>query len=473
MFYPLEGHGRFLMVQTIGLDRGFWWHIWAMAAILFCASMLSARLQAQEADGALLIEIEGPIGPAVEDHVARGFEQANAAAAPLIILRIDTPGGLACSTRGLVKTILASQRSVACYVSPSGARAASAGAYILLACHIAVMAPGTNVGSATPIMIGGTPGSTEPETEKSDHPDLTDKVINDSKAYMRSLAEIRGRPGDVAEKFVSEALNLTALEAKELGLIDMIAVSIRDMLGQLNGRVVSIDGQQTELDTDLLDVTLFERTWRDELLAFITNPNTAYLLLMAGIYGLFIEATNPGLLAPGILGGVCLILGLYALQMLPINYAGVALIVLGLALMTTETFVPAFGILGIGGIISFLLGSIMLIDSDVPEFTISPILIGTVSATTAGLFLFVLSFAVRAWRQPAVSGNAAMLGSTARILRWQSGAGAVKTHGEVWSAVGIDDAKPGDSVKIMGIDGLTVTVSPLKTTDNKEKDDAI
>ncbi len=444
-----------------------------MMTILICTSLFSARLPAGEADGALLIEIEGPIGPAVEDHVARGFEQANAAAAPLIILRIDTPGGLASSTRGIVKTILASRRPVACYVSPSGARAASAGAYILLACHVAVMAPGTNVGSATPIMIGGMPGSTEPEANSSDHPDLTDKVVNDSKAYMRSLAEIRGRPGEVAEKFVSEALNYTAREAQELGLIDMIAVNLRDMLSQLNGRPISIDGQQTELASDLFDVTLFERTWRDELLAFITNPNTAYLLLMAGIYGLIIEATNPGLFAPGILGGICLILGLYALQMLPINYAGIALIGLGFALMITETFVPAFGILGIGGIISFLLGSIMLIDSDVPEFRISPILIGTVSATTAGLFLFVLSFAVRAWRQPAVSGNASMLGSTARVLRWRNGAGAVKTHGEVWSAVGMDDAKPGDSVKVEKIDGLTITVSPIKTADKKEEDNAI
>jgi len=461
------------MVKTVYINRICWLNFWAIAAIFICASLFSTRLPAQEADSALLIEIDGPIGPAVEDHVARGFEQANDAAAPLVILRIDTPGGLANSTRGIVKTIFASPRPVACYVSPSGARAASAGAYILLACHVAVMAPGTNVGSATPILIGGMPRSAEPETEKSEHPDLIDKVINDSKAYMRSLAEMRGRPGGAAEKFVSEALNYTAREAKELGLIDMIAVNIRDMLGQLNGRTVSVDGQQTEFDTDLLGVTLFERTWRDELLSFITNPNTAYLLLMAGIYGLFIEATNPGLLAPGILGGVCLILGLYALQMLPVNYAGVALIGLGLALMTAETFVPAFGVLGIGGIISFLLGSVMLIDSDLPEFSISPILIGTVSATTAGLFLFVLSFAVRAWRQPMVSGNAAMLGSTARILRWQGGAGAINTHGEVWSAVGMDDAKPGDNVKVVKIEGLTVTVSPLENSDKKEKDDAI
>lgn len=446
----------------------------SLMATLLVAVMSGAQPSLANTNTALSISIKGPIGPAVEDHIARGFDKANAEGTQLIILDIDTPGGLATSTRGIIKTILASKRPVACYVSPPGARAASAGAYILLACHIAVMAPGTNVGSATPIMIGGgTPGGTEPETNQSEHPDLTDKVINDSKAHMRSIAEMRGRPGEAAEKFVSEALNFTANEALEKGLIDMIAVDVDDMLTKLNGKTIAMGDQQIELDTKLLSVDLFEQTWRDQFLAFITNPNIAYLLLVAGIYGLVIEGSNPGLMVPGILGAVCLILGLYALQMLPVNYAGFALIGLGIVLMISEAFIPAFGILGIGGIISFLLGSIMLIDSDVPEFSISPILIGTVAVTTAGLFLFVISFAVRAWRRPAVSGNAAMLGTTARVLEWQDKTGKVNTHGEVWSAIGPPNTQPGDAVKIDAIKGLKVIVSKLNENDNKEAENGV
>ena len=384
-------------------------------------------------------------------------------------MRIDTPGGLSSSTRGIVKTILASKRPVACFVSPPGARAASAGAYILLACHIAAMAPGTNVGSATPVMIGGAPGGADPEPAEADHPDMTDKVINDSKAYMRSLAELRGRPGEAAEKFVSEALNYTANEALEQGLVDMVALNIRDMLTKLNGKSVTVGDQSVELQTSLMDVELFEQTWRDEFLAFITNPNIAYLLLMAGIYGLVIEGSNPGLLVPGILGVLFLILGMYALQMLPINYAGVALIGLGIVLLVAEAFVPSFGILGICGIVSFLLGSVMLIDTGVPEFSISPVLIGTVSATTAGLFLFVVSFAVRAWRRPAVSGNAAMLGSVGRVSKWDGETGTVNAHGESWSARGTMDLRAGDQVVIDEIDGLTLIVSRPETTHKEAK----
>lgn len=428
------------------------------------------------ADGeAYLIDIEGPIGPAVADHVTRGLDEANAVGAPLVIIRIDTPGGLVTSTRDIIKSILAQDRPIVGFVAPSGARAASAGAYILLACHVAVMAPGTNVGSATPVMMGGAPAGDAPKTEKSEHPDLTDKIINDAKAYMRTISQMRGRPGDVAEQFVSQASNVTAAEALEMGLIDLGASNVRDMLNKLEGRTVSIGEQDVKLVTGMLDVKTFERTWRDELLAFITNPNIAYLLLMAGIYGLIIEFSNPGFIVPGVVGGVCLILGLYALQLLPINYAGVALILLGLALMVTEAFVPAFGALGLGGIIAFIIGSIMLIDSDLPELQISPVLIGTVSLATAAIFVFVLTFAVKAWRRPAVSGNAAILGGTARVVKWQQGGGTVLAHGEVWSAEGDLDAAEGDIVKVTKIDGLKLTIARREEGKNtsleKEHDD--
>ena len=451
-------------------------HMVARLAILACLALVIAAAAIMRpvvaADTAYVIDIDGPIGPAVEDHIARGFEAARASGASVIVLRIDTPGGLVSSTRGIIKTILASDRPVIGFVSPPGSRAASAGAYILLACHVAVMAPGTNVGSATPVMLGGgppggNPGGT-PASEKDEHPDITDKVINDARAYMRSISEMRGRPGDAAEKFVSEALNYTAAEALKLGLIDLMADGMRDMLEKLDGRTIKLGDEDHTLATRSLDVEAFERTWRDDLLVFITNPNIAYLLLMAGIYGLVIEFSNPGLIAPGIIGGVCLILGMYALQLLPINYAGLALIALGLALMAAEAFVPSFGVFGIGGVVAFIIGSIMLIDSDVPELEISPVLIGTVSLATGALFLFVLTFAVRAWRRPAVSGNAAMLGETARVLRWQDGAGTVLAHGETWAAVGDAGLARDDRVLVKQIDGLTVTVEADNGRDANE-----
>jgi len=443
--------------------------LWRRAVILF-VSLLLFVLPAR-ADRALVIDIDGPIGPAMADHVTRGFEEAAKRNADLIIIRIDTPGGLVSSTRDIIKTILAADRPVVGYVAPSGARAASAGAYILLACHVAVMAPGTNVGSATPVMMGGMPGSPAPgegAEKQADHPDMMDKVLNDARAYMRSLAEMRGRPAEPAERFVSEADNLTASEAFERGVIDLVARDMRDMMKKLEGREVTVDQSAQLLATDLLTVETLDRSWREDFLAFITNPNIAYLLLMVGVYGLIIEFSNPGLGAPGIVGGVCLIIGLYALQMLPVNYAGLALMALGLGLMIAEAFVPAFGALGIGGVASFVIGSIMLIDSDIPEFSLSPLLIGTVSLLTAGLFLFVLTFAVRAWRRPAVSGNDALVGDMVEVLSWTGGTGTVRAHGEVWSARGPEGAKPGDHLTVHAIEGLTLDLGSPKESNAKE-----
>lgn len=440
--------------------------LFVLAGAIFCALVAVPGVRAEPT--AYLINIEGAIGPALEDHVSRGFEEARATGADLIILRIDTPGGLVTSTRGIIKTILASDIPVVGFVAPSGSRAASAGAYILLSSHIAAMAPGTNVGSATPVAIGGAPGGTDPTPSESDHPDLEDKIINDAKAYMRALAEMRGRPGVAAEKFVSEALNFTAEEALNEGLIDLIATNTRDMLNKIDGRTIKLAGTDVVIASSTVDVIQFQATWRDELLGFITNPNVAYLLLIIGIYGLVIEFSNPGLFAPGIVGGVCLILGMYAFQLLPVNYAGLALIALGLVLMTTEAFVPSFGILGIGGVASFLMGSIMLFDDGVPELEISPVLIGTVSLTTAGLFLFVLTFAVRAWRRPSVSGNDAMIGDVARVLSWQGTQGKVFARGEVWTAECDHKLNPDTAVKIIKINGLRLIVKATETSNPKE-----
>jgi len=317
-------------------------------------------------------------------------------------------------------------------------------------------------------MIGGMPGAPSQPGEATDHPTLEDKVINDSKAYMRALAEMRGRPSKAAEEFVSQAANLTATEAQERGLIDMQATSLRDVLLKIHNREAKLGDDVIVLQTQILDIVAFEQTWRDELLAFITNPNIAYLLLMAGIYGLVIEGSNPGLIIPGVAGAISLILGLYALQLLPVNYAGLGLMALGVLLMITEAFVPSFGALGLGGIISFLVGSVMLIDSDVPDLRISPVLIGTASLTTAAVFFFILTYAVKAWRRPAASGNDTMIGDPAQVLKWRKTRGEVFAHGEVWRATGNFNARPGDTVKIREIDGLTLVVGIEDKPDNKE-----
>ncbi len=386
------------------------------------------------------------------------------------MLRIDTPGGLVSSTRGIVSAILESDRPIIGYVAPTGARAASAGAFILMATHVAVMAPVTTIGSATPVSLGD--GFPSPQPKGDDNgkttPTVEDKILNDAKSYMRSLAATRGRSVDAAERFVSEASNVTADEALEQGLIDLQAGSVRSLLNQIDGRRLEIGGESIRLETAEVDVQAFEPTWRDQLLALISNPNIAYLLLMVGIYGLIIEGSNPGLIIPGVIGATALFLGLYALQILPVNYTGLALIVLGIGLMVAEAFLPAFGALGIGGVICFVLGSIMLIDTDIPEFELSPVLIGAVALVNGGLFLIVLSFAARAWRKAPVSGIESMTGLNGKVVEWSGGRGRVLAHGEIWSAVGPERIEPDSAVKIERVDGLTLHVRPADPESEKE-----
>ena len=422
------------------------------------------------AEEGVLVDIKGPIGPAVESFVLRAVEEAEIRQAPFILLRIDTPGGLVSSTRGIVSAILDADRPVIGYVAPTGARAASAGAFILMATHVAAMAPVTTIGSATPVSLGGGFPSPQPtDDENGDKtPTAEDKVLNDAKAYMRSLAAERGRSVDAAERFVSEAVNVTDDEALEQGLIDLQATSVRALLNQIDGRTLSVDGRTIRLATAEADVKIFEPTWRDRLLAIISNPNIAYLLLMVGVYGLIIEGSNPGLIIPGVLGAMALFLGLYALQVLPVNYTGLALIVLGIGLMVAEAFVPAFGALGIGGIICFVLGSIMLIDTDIPEFELSPALIGAVALVNGALFLIILSFAARAWRRAPVSGIEAMAGLTGKVVDWKDGRGRVLAHGEIWSAVGPRTIEPDSSVEIESVDGLTLHVRPRASEPARE-----
>ena len=364
--------------------------------------------------------------------------------------------------REIIQAILDSSKPVVCFVAPSGARAASAGTYILMACHIAAMSHGTTIGAATPVSLGGItpPQGEEPEKGKKRHPDMTDKVMSDSSAYMRGLAEMRGRPVDWAERFVSEAASVSDSEALKYGIIEYQSASTRTLLTAIDGHQVTVKGTPWIVSTATSEIDKATPTWRDDFLAAITDPNIAYILLLLGIYGLMFEFSNPGLILPGVIGGISLILALYALQLMPVNYAGLALILLGLALITAEAFVPSFGVLGIGGIAAFVLGSIMLLDMDVPGFQISPRLIGGLAAVTSAIALILITMAVRAWRRPAISGPEGMIGSIGTVLDWDGGIGHIQTHGEVWAATSKESLAKGTKVQVMTRNGLILDVEP-------------
>ena len=357
--------------------------------------------------------VQGPIGPATMDFLVKSLEEAALRNAELLIIRLDTPGGLDASTREIVKAILNSPVPVATFVAPEGARAASAGTYILYASHIAVMSPATNVGAATPVnIIGGKPpgqqaesGGDEEDSESA--PETGDtmsrKVINDAVAYVRGLADKRGRNADWAELAVREAASITSDEALETGVIDLIAQDVGDLLEQVHGRTVEVQGRDRVLDTSSLLVEQLEPDWKSELLAVITSPTIAYLLLMIGVYGLLLEGYHPGAIVPGVVGAICLLTALYAFQMLPVNYAGFALILLGIILMIGAALAPSFGALGIGGVISLVIGSIILIDTDVPGFTVSRPLIGAIALARSLGLMALIGVAMKARQRPVVT----------------------------------------------------------------------
>ena len=439
--------------------------------ILTIATGLHWTLQrtatAQNAGTALLVELEGPIGPAASDYVSRALKTAQETNAKIVILRIDTPGGLDTSTRDIIRDILSSPIPVIGYVAPSGARAASAGTYILYACHVAAMAPGTNVGAATPIQIGGGfPKLPIPDADKDEktpeHPTLEDKIISDSVAYIRSLAQMRGRNVEWAEQAVRKAASISAEDALAKQVIEIMATDISDLLIQIDGRTVEAAFGTQTLATQGLAVSLHEPDWRTRLLAVITDPNIAYILMLIGIYGLIFEFYSPGGIIPGVTGAICLFLALYAFNVLPVNYAGLALLILGISLMVTEAFVPSFGALGLGGAAAFVIGSIMLLDIEAPGFQVSPVLIGSVAAVSSGLFVFIMMMMMRARQRLVVTGPEELLHSRAEVIEWDGRQGRVRVHGELWKARAEEPLKAGSIVDVTGIDGLTLVVSPQK-----------
>jgi membrane-bound serine protease (ClpP class) len=406
---------------------------------------------------AILLDVDGAIGPATSEYLRQGFTEASERGAAFIILRMDTPGGLDTAMREIVRAILASPIPVITYVSPSGARAASAGTYILYASHLAAMAPGTNLGAATPVTLGGGGGEADQKAPQDAH---MAKAVNDAAAYIRGLASLRGRNIAFAERAVREAASLPSQEALAQGVIEIVATDLKDLLTQAGGRIVIVNQQKVTLDTSGVGIVAIAPDWRARFLATITDPNIAYLLLLLGVYGLIFEFLSPGAVAPGVIGAISLLIGLFALGLLPVSYAGAGLLLVGIALMVAEAFIGSFGIIGIGGLVAFVVGSIFLFDNSVPGFSLSWPVIATATAVSAAFFLLAIGAAWRAHRRTAVTGDAALLGSAGKVVTWADGRGLIQMPGERWQARADAPLAPGQRVRVVARNDLTLIVVP-------------
>ena len=420
------------------------------------------------AERAVVLEIDGAIGPPVADYIARELGSARAADARLIILRMNTPGGLDTSMRRIISAILASPVPVATYVAPNGARAASAGTYIAYASAIAAMAPGTNIGAATPVQFGGNPlfpsdqKSQKDEKKSGDSADTeTRKIVNDATAYIRSLAAVSGRNADWAADAVRSAASLPAAEALSLHVIDVIADDVPDLLRKIDGREVTIAGKPARLATAGLEVETRPPDWQTELLMLVTNPNVAFILMLIGVYGLIFEFLSPGAVAPGLIGAISLLVALYALAFMPINYVGAALVLLGVALMIAEVHIGAFGALGVGGIAAFIIGAVMMFPAQVPGFSLSHGVVAVTALGSAALLLLALAAVLRR-RRPVVTGHEALIGAEGEAVSWQNGEGRVRVKGEIWLARSDAALTAGSRVKIVGRDGLVLRVRDIR-----------
>jgi membrane-bound serine protease (ClpP class) len=436
---------------------------------------------------AAVLEINGAIGPATARYVVRGLAAAQQGGSRLVVLQLDTPGGLDSAMRDIIRAILASPVPVVGYVSPPGARAASAGTYILYACHIAAMAPATNLGAATPVAIGGEPqpapvplpGDARPPQKNRGGADsgpgagdsgahaaaepasaMERKVINDAVAYIRGLAELRGRNADWAEQAVRGAASLSATAALQKKVIDVSARDMPDLLAQIDGREVRIENRTVKLASRDLTLEHMKPDWRTQLLAVITNPTVAYGLMMIGIWGLLLEGYNPGAVLPGVVGSICLLVALFAFQILSVNYAGLALVLVGTCMIIAEFFFPSYGSLGVGGLIAFVVGSLILFDTDVPGLNVGRGLIAAFATVGALVIASIVYLATRAMRHPVSTGAQAMIGASAEAVADFTGKGRVRYGGELWNARSSAALRAGDVVRIVKVEGLKLWVEP-------------
>jgi membrane-bound serine protease (ClpP class) len=418
---------------------------------------------------ALVLDINGAIGPAIADYVVRHLQSVRPDEVGLVILRMNTPGGLDSSMREIDAAILASPVPVATYVAPNGARAASAGTYIAYASAIAAMMPGTNIGAATPIQLRGPSflpggGSQQPGQgkEKPGEPEDAEsrKIMNDAVAYIQGLAELHGRNAEWAVEAVRSAASLPASEALRLHVIDAIADDVPDLLRQIDGHNAWVAGKTERLMTAGLNVVPAPPDWRTEMLAVITNPNVAFILMLLGVYGLLFEFLNPGAVAPGLIGGLSLLVALYALNLLPINYAGAGLVLLGIGLMVAEVHIGSLGLIGVAGVAAFVIGAILMFPGGTPGLALSLPVIAAASAASAAFFILGLAVVLRSRRRAVVTGAEALLGAQGETLFWHGTEGRVRVQGEVWRARAKGPLEPGTRVKVIAREGLVVVVEP-------------
>jgi membrane-bound serine protease (ClpP class) len=464
--------------------------------LLVCAATAPCALGAgdkaaatDEPEGiATVLEINGAIGPATSHYIVHGLEAAQANGSRLVVIEMDTPGGLDTSMRDIIRAILASRVPVASYVAPSGARAASAGTYILYASHIAAMAPATNLGAATPVSIGGEPepapaplpvpgapkppspgkggapaggaGDAAPPAENPPGSTMERKVVNDAAAYIRGLAELRGRNVEWAEQAVRGAASLSANAALDEKVIDLIARDLPDLFARIDGREVRVQERTVKLATRNLTVQQVKPDWRTELLAVITNPTVAYGLMLIGIWGLLLEGYNPGAVLPGVVGSICLLIALFAFQILSVNYAGLALVTLGTAMIIAEFFFPTYGSLGAGGLIAFIVGSLILFDTDVPGMGVGRPLIAAFATVGVIVIAAIVYLATRAMRHPVATGAPGMIGASAEVFEGFTGKGRVRYGGELWNARSDVALRAGQTARIVKVEGLTLWVEP-------------